>query len=458
MSSLPSSTTAESTVLLDNSTYFSFKRLVGAGELDADSVYNAATFLECLLTADRVLLAPTLAWAPSSEDGLFEADGPCEQWAAQDLSNATLSAVFRRALDSAQQDVSDATMFQTLGISGSTARKAAVILRKWYPAAEENPRRFLEVYSGAVLRTDSASGAFLSQIPTSVSKDAPAERHLAQYLLRTSTALELTGFGDREIFPYHPHSHRAAYVMRKLASHRRRAVSLGSLLIREAEKTEVQTARALRESSLLSEYGAFATIGNDTPLVLAVTLSGATSPAEILPLALKLRRTKEARRYRKWVREMITAVRAGDFDKQRRVHAEVEHAKNILSDELQKLYGSKRTNVVGAASALADTVDFEGLADLNTRKLLLHGAKEFTGKSQRITQFLERSFVKRKMALVIKLVRQREPEKQLSVLLKRVFRKGLSAVDVHRFASMRSAVSESVNDFNKSRREHSVTR
>lgn len=65
----------ESIVLLDNSTYFSLKRLIVGGELDADSVYNTATFLECLLTGERILTAPTLAWEPGPEDELFAPTG-----------------------------------------------------------------------------------------------------------------------------------------------------------------------------------------------------------------------------------------------------------------------------------------------------------------------------------------------------------------------------------------------
>ena len=41
------------------------------GVLDAASVHNLATFLECLVLADEIRVAPTLSWQPDRTDQLF---------------------------------------------------------------------------------------------------------------------------------------------------------------------------------------------------------------------------------------------------------------------------------------------------------------------------------------------------------------------------------------------------
>lgn len=427
---------SEASILLDNSTYFSFKRVIESGHIDADSLYNTANFLECLLIADKVVTSPTLAWTPGQSDVLYSSDGPCRQLSAKDLTDPQLQQAFSKAVAASLKDLDSHRLRKSLATDKEVAGATMQILEAWKPQINESPRAFLEVYSGAVFQTDPASSDVLSDLRTTVSLTDEPPRHLAQYLLRTNAALEFTHvFGSYPI-PYHPHSFRVAYVIAKLQATRNRSMSLASALIREAEEKRHEEVLVLQRS-WLAAWGAFTNLGEDVPLVLSVALSGSTLPEDIVKRVLELRESKEARRYRKWAAQLIDSIRSGNEQNQIRANQELRMARDLLAKELKKLYGAGSGSLLRATSSIASAVDLEDLAEVNVRKMGISALKEAVTGAPKLKEIYETAKMRQKIALLIKLVRGRTPEVKLNDLVERVFGARLSEEDMRRFAELR---------------------
>ena len=180
-------------VLVDNSTYFSASVLVSSGELDPLAVFNLGNFIDSLILAENICLAPTINWSPSDSDSLlFGAGKPCSQVDLSRFGNEDLGDLFGQALASSLADLDqnphlppvDADHFNTVNI-----------LLNWRSQAIEDPVAFLPVYSGQVVETDVASQRYLAKLRSLGNEAASPERRLAHYLLRTNVAFELSENG-----------------------------------------------------------------------------------------------------------------------------------------------------------------------------------------------------------------------------------------------------------------------
>jgi hypothetical protein len=311
-------------------------------------------------------------------------------------------------------------------------------MHSWRQAIDEDPTRFLRVYSGAVFITDQSSESVVQGFETEVRRDADASRHLAQFLLRTNVALQLSGSATGAIMPYHPHSFRTGYVAQKVSQVTRRSLSLSTALLRHLEAEQRDVAQQLRERSWLSVWGAFATLGDDAPLVLAVALHGASTPDDLLTRALALRNSREARRYRRWVSALFGAVSSGDFRRARDAEDELRVAREVLSGELKKLYGARSGGAVRAVTRVAGGIDLEDLAEGNARKLGLGLAKDFIEGGPKLAELLRQLQVRWKVALLVHLLRARKPESELGALVGRVFGARLTEADSQRFEELRN--------------------
>ena len=218
----------ESSILIDNSTYFSTKVLLDSRELDAKTIYNLANFLESLVLTDRIRLAPTANWQPDSTDSiLFGPEKPCEQIALSAFTETNLGHLFGNAVKAGLLDCQNNQLTALLPHVDANFGETRNILLSWLPQISRSPLDFVEVYSGKVLTNDPNAARFLASLPETETEGASDSRRLAQYLLRTNVALELS-----ESVPYHPHSHRVEFVSEKFLTLAERSVSLNLDLLR----------------------------------------------------------------------------------------------------------------------------------------------------------------------------------------------------------------------------------
>jgi hypothetical protein len=432
-------------VLIDNSTYFSFKNLLGSKHIDGDSLFNAANFAECLLLSDEVLTSPTVIWEPDDSDPLYGTGKPCRQISPEQLTNDQLNRLFSRAIDAALTDINDNLEIIQYRTEALAIRDARLLLGSWKNIAKEDPRGFLTTFSMAAYHTDEASKVTLSKLNSSSSESDDASRHLAHYLLRTNAAVELAQLDRSKQIPYHPHSYRMSYVLEKAILSKVRAKSAVTALIREAEKQKGEFAKGLRDETLMGELGGFNLLGSDAPLVLSVALSGSQSPEDVINKLIELRETKEARRYRKWVRHLTDAVYNADFKARVDASNELEIARTILAKELSKLYGMKSHNVSKVASGIVDTVDFEAVATHDLSGVGIPIAKKLIAGARGAMDWLKEKKVNRKIALVVGLIRSSDPEAALGPLIERVFGSTLSDQTVQRFAKLRQQQSNTLS-------------
>lgn len=256
--------------------------------------------------------------------------------------------------------------------------------------ATYNPKDFIDIYSGAVFFTDIGSSKYIAGLGTDVSKSERIERHIAQYLLRTNVALEILGKEKHQCLAYHPHSHRAGFVFKKLSSQGRYSTSLASTILREGEIEVSKKLEDKKINSLASQFGAFQTIDPEIPLVLSIALSGASSPEEILHRGLELRNLKEAKRYRKWIARLFASIRSGDQIRQMEAEQELLEARRHLREELSALYGRGKTSLVERTANIAGVIDLEKLAEANVRGLMIKAASEFIKGSPNIFAALDK--------------------------------------------------------------------
>ena len=305
-------------VLLDNSTYFSAKIAIQESVLDSQSVLNLATLLEAVVLKENVFFAPTSVWHPGCDDEpLFGPSSPCHSMSLGSFPRANLSGLFKAALQSSLEDLSDeALSLHTPHGMSQDVNGTRNTLLTWLAALEEDLDQFVETYSAKVFGTDQAALRFLSTLPVTRSEGQPEEKQFAHYLLRTNTAYQLSA-----LMPYLPHSNRVRFVLKKLGVRLSGERDPGVNLLRVAERS----------------------LPADVPLVLSVVLSGATTPDDILRRALDLRNEKVTRRYRQWSNELIEAWNSGDEQRQQTAREQHEAARAALGTELRKLHA--RTSV-----------------------------------------------------------------------------------------------------------------
>ena len=341
-----------SSVLIDNSTYFSAKRLLHENLLDAYTLFNLANFLECVVVAEKVMLAPTLAWDPGEEDSLFRNDGPCAKVRLEDWSDDDLGTLFDSAIRTGIKSLSSSGF----GYQAHDVDAASQLLRQWRSDAQNSPKDFLNQYSGAVYINDSASRETVAAMPTVTGADASPCYHLAQYILRSNVAYELSS-----IWTYHPHSHRLSFISQRMQGANRESLHLGQELIKAAEVKIGQEIEAQRRTALLANFGAFKHELR-LPLILSSVLRQSRSADEIIPIALRLRQSSSARRYRRWVNELISAVDSNDYERQLTAEREFDSAGRNLMRELHELYSpTKKNGLIQKTSTYAATLDPDAL-------------------------------------------------------------------------------------------------
>jgi len=334
----------ENAVLIDNSTYHSFHVAIIEKRLDASVLYNMANFLECLVLAENVRLAPTIVNSECLSE-LFTGDGPCRRI---ELDDETFNATFYNALEWSISDIDNKSVRQTIPIDQSHDKKAKELLEYWrssrLPAAE-----YREVYSGAVFITDSASGDLLAGLRTVTNPHSSAHEHLAHYLLRTNFSLKMS-----EMLPYQPHSHRIRFVCAKL----RNAVSATELLLRQAE---LQIAEAEREDSLAPLRKAISGGRQELPempLVLGAVLNSTEekNPGGLVQAALQIRNLSEAKRFRTWVGKLNSAIWNGNWGAREDALHELAEASEALTQEIAAAYDKRRGEICKVSTAVVDTI------------------------------------------------------------------------------------------------------
>jgi hypothetical protein len=170
----------ESSILIDNSTYFSTKVLLGNKDLDAETVYNLANFLESLVLTDRIRLAPTSNWSPDSTDtALFGPGKPCEQVTLSSFAEEQVGAIFRDAVIACLDDCQNSQLVGLLPCVDAKMAETQRILLSWMPLISSSPQDFVSVYSGKVLATDRNSRQFLATLPQTEMETASGSRSLA---------------------------------------------------------------------------------------------------------------------------------------------------------------------------------------------------------------------------------------------------------------------------------------
>lgn len=429
--------------LIDNSTYYSSKIAIEEGVLTAQTVYNLATFLECLVVADKVGFAPTTLWYPGIADGyLFEADGPCVRLPSVAESDEEARRVFVRAIDESLSDLDGPVVRRQF--ASSVAEEARRLLSGYRTKAQEDPAGFMETYSGIVYLTDEGASAYFEETFGKEGRALPAGQHLTNYLLRSNVAMEIS---DRLI--YHPHSQRVPLVCNKMGVQAKQSPSLASDLIRYVEKEMKQTLMHNARESLLMQFKPFACMDHDMPLVLAVVLSGASTPGDIIPGALKLRNLPEAKKYREWAGEVATAIRGQDIATRNEACRQMAEAREILSKELARLYGARQGSAPSRWSQIASVADPEEIAGANTRSVLLKLGKEVLRRAPGALDAWRAHRVRKRLALLINLPKREKPD-DLNSLLGQVFGKKLTGDQLNQFDLLRenqaTLMSELVRD------------
>jgi hypothetical protein len=353
-----------------------------------------------------------------------------------EIDDGTLGALFGNATAAGVHDLSEPTVQRYLLTDEATALRARALMQKWNTEASNSPSEFLSVYSAAVYITDPASRATIAQLGTGLPLRGDPARHAAQFLLRTNVAMELAASLSPMSMPYHPHSYRAPYVVSKLHLMRRSSQALASVLVRDLEDKVARTRSSLRKQPL-ALFGGFATLGDDAPLVLAVSLSGARDPDDVLKRALEIRDGSAARRYRKWVRHILAAIESRDVKKQVEANDELLAARQVLSDELRRLYGLQRTDIVGATAKVASSLDLDALATFDLSKSAMKALSEVIKGAPTARNWVQSRVLRHRIALLVQLARGARAEAQLNGLLKRAFGVSMSERNLKRFRELR---------------------
>ena len=422
-------------VLIDNSTYYSLKVAVQENLLDANTVYNMANFVECLIVADKVLLAPTTLWYPDHSDGeLFATDGPCAPLQAVADDERGVARVFQKAIDESITDLSSKVIKSSFSSATHDLNKTASLLRSWKTQVNEDPSAFMETYSGLVYLTDVGSSKFSTETFGSHTKSMPSYHHLANFLLRTNVAMEIS-----ERLVYHPHSHRAPLVSKKMALKGHQSASLVSALIGDAEGVIEEKFSAIAREAVLSPYKMFSSEDTGLPLVLGVVLSGAKTPADLIPRAMDLRNLRAAQRYRRWMTKLVTSFRGGNPSKKLEAARGLLEARQVLTTELSKLYGAGRESRSVLVSKLTSAVPDPGeLASASVRSMLIKASRELAKSTPGILKSLHNLRVRRKVALLINFAKRRREIDNLNSLLGRTFHKKLEAEQLHKLNTLRT--------------------
>lgn len=410
-------------VLLDNSTYFSATRALAEHRLDSDAVENLANLLECIVIADHIYVAPTVAWHPEKSDALFQQDGPCSQVRLGEWPDADLADLFNEAIDASLQDVRVLDVWQSLGCSLNDAVSATQILQRWHTSAKDDPAGFVEQYSGVVFLTDPGSLATVSKLASLVSEGDTPAHHLAQFLLRTNVALALS-----KEYIYHPHSKRLDYVTGRLSRAQKAASELSQLLIRESESTISKVISEAQTGSLLSMFGAFNHQAH-LPLVLSAVLGQASSADEILPIALHVRNERSAERYRHWTRSLMSAVDTNDVRRQAEAEGELREARDVLLSDITKMYVGRKDRIGRAAqiaASLAGQLDPVSLLGQDALTSISKGASAGLESVPRLVARVRSWRRRRNVVLLLKLAERRLQVTSAEQRLSEIFGKSVS--------------------------------
>jgi len=379
----------DTSVLLDNSTYFSAKVAVGEALINARSVFNLATLLEAIVFKEHVFFAPTAVWKPTGEDDLlFGPDRPCHTIDTDTFKPDDLRALFARALKESLADLSGEPRIaltphavDAIDLLGTTNT-----LLHWNHILDRDLDKFITIYSAKVLGTDPASTRYLATLPHTGNEGQPAETQFAHYLLRTNTALHLSG-----AMPYLPHSNRVQFVLDKLQEQLPGEQAPDLNLLRVTEDR----------------------LPTSAPLILTVALSGARTPEDIFRRALSLRREKTAQHFRAWSATLLDAWTADDSQRREEAQQSYAEARDALVEELAKLHGRRfhGARVWQYIKGLAPEI-----ANQEWPKLIVRGLDA--------ADWLATTAKKRRVAVFVELARRAEREfDDLSDQLTRVFGK-----------------------------------
>ncbi len=419
--------------LIDNSTYFSFKSAIGGKDINASVLYNLTNFLECLIFTDQVILAPTVSWCPDVSDILFEKHKVCSQYPIKTDGNNGLQNVFIKALVSSTTDLNSHGLPIISRYSKKEIKAANALINNWKEEVQKSPKEFLKTYSGAVFETDNNSKDYVNSLNTGIEINDDRHRHLAQYLLRTNVALEITSIDPNNPIAYHPHSHRKKFVSSKLSKLNKEAMGLATSLLKTIESSAEQVITRRIDNSMLSSLGAFSHIDTQCPLILNIVLSGSNSASEIIENAMKIRNTREAKRYRNWISKLVIAVKSGKFSEQLEAENELINAKIQLNNELEKLYGLGENRLVHKTSSILGAVDIEKLATGNLLGAGISAGKYFIGKSATLSDYFHNKNILHKVAFLVTLQKQREMDSTLKDLITRTFGKQIVKDEIEIF-------------------------
>ena len=422
-------------VLIDNSTYYSFKTAVQENWLDANVVYNMANFLECLVVADKVFLAPTTLWQPEPTDSdLFANDGPCLAMQTVASDESEVARIFKSAIDESTGDISNKLIRSSFTNSTNDLEKTKNLLHSWKKELGKDSSAFMETYSGIVDYTDTGTSKFFMDTFDTDRKSIPSFQKLAHYLLRTNVAMEMS-----KRLVYHPHSHRTPLVCEKMALKSRQSASLVAALIRSAEGVIEERLSEIAHTTILQPYRIFSSKNTNLPLILAVVLSGTRDPVDIIPRTMDLRNLPAAKTYRKWMAKLITSFRSNDKAQKIESAREILEAEQMLASELNKLYGTKNNTCSALVSKLASSVpDIEEFAAASVRSMLIKGGKGLAKSTPRVIGLFNNMRVRRKISLLINLAKTHKDVESLNSLLSRTFHKELEPEQLANLDSLRS--------------------
>ena len=379
-------------------------------------VYNLAVFAESLVLAESICLAPSIVKS-QLPDALLSPLGPCSPIRLQVWTDNDLRSLFDDTIRDSLRDLKDTRLLDVLKSSPSEAHGARGFLNQWLTDVQDDPKGFLDTYSGSVFqRNDSASVKLLSQLDTCVSPEMPASRHLAQFLLRTGVVMALS-----QSLPYNPHSHRVKYVCEQFNRATCTSHELGRSLLAEVEQIIKSKVSSDFARSFLRRFSSFEVRESGLPLVLLVILSGARSPDDLLSLALQLRNSDAAIRFRQWRTQLIESLQSGSWKAHSTAEGEIQDARRVLNEELLRLYGPPRREVIKAMSAVAAVVPPEQILRSGWKELVIDatkkGAGALTGALNRIPDLL----IRRKVALLLNLAKDRREAMSLNAMLAKVF-------------------------------------
>jgi hypothetical protein len=433
----------KNSILIDNATYFSFLGLVENGGLDPSSLYNAMKFIEALIIVDELYTSPTLPWTPQPSDRLFS-EGICTALTANKIGEDNLRDIFKNAITAASRDAINPTITSLLKIKPEVGRAASIILHEFLEQADD-PLSFMDQYSAGVFITDKNSVNHIKALKTGLDQSDSQEKHVAQYLLRTSVAIEIASALGQSGIPYHPHSHRTRYVVSKLECERTNILFSADYLLKFVE-LEISTRN---QEAVLSSEGVFAFPATNTqaPLI-ATVLSGASHPEEIPIRALEIRNTSEAKRYRQFVAKLLSTFATGDIVARRKAAEELAEAKACLIRELDRLYGKRSASgltilpfmvegtVSGLASATFDGYDPKTAIAKAAGKAAEVTAREIGKRLSSAPAAVRKLSLRRRLAFLLRLARQEGGRNEINALLKRTFHRELSSGELSTFLEL----------------------